>query len=325
MRSSHIPSRPPHMLPLPPHACPPSFSSLSSSLLHLLILLPLLCSLLIPTATVTAITVPSSSSSRLSVLISVSVDLSSLSIVSHSIPGNFMGLSLEWCNPLHFIGSNLSHPHSSFYNIFPFLSTREGRGPTLRIGGSSSDRSFYNPQGKPIPPWKDFVANITDDTYRALDRVSLTFNTSIIAGVSFRYAYNMTIAGPEVSAMVRLVDREAWGVRWTIEIGNEQDIYDACGSHPYEDYRPCGWGWDNFTVEYDWEMTAIEKLLPSSHPLKVFQGGAFCCPHFQSLMADWSIHRASHLSSLSFHRYIWNGCGDNPTLDAFLSDYAGQH
>ena len=40
-------------------------------------------------------------------------------------------------------------------------------------------------------------------------------------------------------------------------------------------------------------------------------------------MAEWAIPRASLFSSLSFHRYVWNGCGDNPTLDSFLSDYAG--
>ena len=259
--------------------------------------------------------------------LTLTLDLSSLPTLpptSQPIPGNFLGLSLEWCNPLHFIGPDVNHPHTSFYNIFPFLSTRASLGPTLRVGGSSSDRSWYNPTGRPAPPWKDFVANITDDTYTALEKVSLAFNTSIIAGVSFRFGYNMSIAGPEVQGMVKAVPEEAWGSRWTIEIGNEQELYDNCGTHPYEDYRPCGWGWNNFTEEWDWEMAAVLKLLPQGVPEKVIQGGGFCCPSFQSKMAEWTIPRAAHFSSLSFHRYIWNGCGDNPTLDLFLSDYAGQ-
>ena len=252
----------------------------------------------------------------------LALDWSSIQRISHRIPGNFFGLSLEWCNPLHLIGPDLSHPHTSFHNVFPYLSTREGVGPTLRVGGSSSDRSWYNPLSRPQPQWEDFVANITDDTYIALDRVSRLYNTSIIAGVSFRLAYNGSIFAPEVAAMTRVVDADSWGTRWSIEIGNEQELYDACGSHPYETYRPCGWGWDNFTVEYDWEVEAITQLLPYTFDGKVFQGGAFCCPYFQSRMAAWTIERASHFSSLSFHRYIWNGGGDYPTLDQFLSDYA---
>ena len=74
--------------------------------------------------------------------------------------------------------------------------------------------------------------------------------------------------------------------------------------------------------EYDWSLDAISKLLPSSLPSKIFQAGGFCCI-FTPLMADWAIARASRFASLSFHRYVWNGCGDNPTLDSFLSDYAG--
>ena len=75
--------------------------------------------------------------------------------------------------------------------------------------------------------------------------------------------------------------------------------------------------------EYDWGLDQISKLLPSGLPAKIFQGGGFCCPSFQSKMADWAIPRSPRFSSLSFHRYVWNGCGDNPTLDSFLSDYAG--
>ena len=70
-------------------------------------------------------------------------------------------------------------------------------------------------------------------------------------------------------------------------------------------------------------MAAIQKLLPTGLPAKLFQGGAFCCPSFESMMAEWAIPRADRFATLSFHRYIWNGCGDNPTLDQFLSDYAG--
>ena len=252
----------------------------------------------------------------------LSLDFSSLQTVSQRIPGNFFGLSLEWCNPLRLIGPNLSQPHTSFHNVFPYMSTREGVGPTLRVGGSSSDRSWYNPLGRPQPAWSDFVANITDDTYVALERASLLYNSSIIAGVSFRLAYNGSLFAPEVAAMARAVDPAAWGVRWTIEIGNEQELYDDCGADPYETYRPCGWGWDNFTVEWDWEREAITQLLPLSLNGKAYQGGAFCCPYFQSKMAPWTIERGAHLASLSFHRYIWNGCGDDPTLDSFLSDYA---
>ena len=195
---------------------------------------------------------PSFSSAASGPSFTVTVDVStlpSLPYLSQAVPGNFLGLSLEWPNPLHFIGPNVSAPHHSFYTILPYLSTRQGRGPILRIGGSSSDRSWYNPAGLPAPQWSDFVANITDDTYTVLERMSSALNLSIIAGVSFRYPYSMNITGPEVEAMLRVVGKEGWASgRWSIEVGNEQDIMDACGAHPYEDYRPCGWGWNNFTV-----------------------------------------------------------------------------
>ena len=158
--------------------------------------------------------------------LTVTVNVSTLPLLpnaSQAIPGNFLGLSLEWCNPLHFIGPNVSNPHQSFYTLLPYMSTRQGLGPTLRIGGSSSDRSWYNPTGLPAPHWSDFVANITDDTYAVLERVSRVLNVSVIAGVSFRYAYAMNISGPEVEAMLRVVGKDGWASgRWSIEQGNEQ-------------------------------------------------------------------------------------------------------
>jgi hypothetical protein len=239
----------------------PSMSSQSHAALHtapsfLLLLLHLLGLLVTSSCGALSSPVPRSprpsSSSAAGPNLTVTVDVStlpSLPYLSQAVPGNFLGLSLEWPNPLHFIGPNVSAPHHSFYTILPYLSTRQGRGPILRIGGSSSDRSWYNPTGLPAPQWSDFVANITDDTYTVLERMSSALNLSIIAGVSFRYPYSMNITGPEVEAMLRVVGKEGWASgRWSIEVGNEQDIMDACGAHPYEDYRPCGWGWNNFTV-----------------------------------------------------------------------------
>ena len=232
----------------------PAFLHTARAPLLLLLLLGLLVTLGCgaPSSPVAGRPQPSSSSAAAAPNLTVTVNVStlpSLPYLSQAVPGNFLGLSLEWPNPLHFIGPNVSSPHQSFYTLLPYLSTRQGQGPTLRIGGSSSDRSWYNPTGLPAPLWSDFVANITDDTYAVLERLSSALNLSIIAGVNFRYAYSMNVTGPEVQAMLRVVGKEGWASgRWSIEVGNEQDIMDACGANPYEDYRPCGWGWNNFTV-----------------------------------------------------------------------------
>ena len=126
---------------------------------------------------------------------------------SNVIPGNFLGLSIEYFNPQKFAGTP-TQPHHSFTALMrrltPVNSTEWG-GPVLRIGGSSEDGTAYN--GSVSDPSK-FEHLMTDDDILAIHQAVVSFNGTAVMGINFQVGpYNNSVAIAEAQAIARVLSK----------------------------------------------------------------------------------------------------------------------
>ena len=210
------------------------------------------------------------------------------------------------------------------------------------MGGATSDESYYNPGGVTRPDWYNFAQTTVRDDYAAMWAVAQTLNSSLILGLNFRLAKNLTYTLMEVEAIANIT-----GLRGVVlELGNEPELYEC----ETQKYRPCvssitpptqralpiipccrcadcavlslcaaqGWSFDDYMSEWDYVTSAIMAAYPHA-PLHLFQAGAFS-GGWTPQMASFVIPRQERVHSASFHRYAYPTCNAPLTVDIVLSD-----
>ena len=291
------------------HSCKMPRCASTPRLLHcgvgrLLLLICEVCALLSAPLALASIAPPT---------VTLSVDVTAAHpspIVSLPIPPNFQGVSIEWWGPRNYTGPSPSALHSSFLNILPYLAAHHHRGPTIRVGGATSDESYYDPGGVAQPDWYNFAQTTTLDDYAAMYAVAQRLNATLIFGINFRLAANVTYTMLEVDAIASVTGWQ--GV--VLELGNEPELYEC---HTQK-YRPCGWTFDDYMSEWDAVTSAILAKHPDA-PSHLFQAGAMSggwTPQLPSFVGP----RQDRIHSASFHRYAYGTCDSPLTVDIVLSD-----
>ncbi len=129
------------------------------------------------------------------------------------IPPSFLGLSFEsW-------GLQEFERHSSLLARTLSLLRAPGDGPLLvRIGGNSSDRSFWDPSGHGLPPWAF-----------AFTPAYLQHTAALVRAADARLLIdlNLATARPQVSARLAAASARLLpaGSIAGFEVGNEPDLY----------------------------------------------------------------------------------------------------
>ena len=150
---------------------------------------------------------------------SVNVSFTS-SPVSPPIPADYISFSIEVDVILEWTG----HSPTTTRPQFTSLMSQLGR-PTIRVGGDSSDYSWYNPSGQPYPPYRtrQFRYNITELDIHSIRNGVASYGGQAVIGVNFRDQGNAEWAIEHVRAMERVVGlNDSWLL--AIEIGNEVDL-----------------------------------------------------------------------------------------------------
>ena len=134
--------------------------------------------------------------------------------------------------PRNFTGPSPSSLHSSFLNVLRYLTAHHSLGPILRIGGATTDESYYpGPGSLPAPQWYNFAQTTVKEDYTAIYAAAQAINSTLILGISFRLGTNLTYTMLEVDAIAQVT---GWkGV--VLELGNEPELYE-CHTQAY---RPC--------------------------------------------------------------------------------------
>jgi hypothetical protein len=172
-----------------------------------------------------------------------------------AIPPGFLGLSMELPALEQFGGSDPSALDPVFLQLVRNIAP--GQRPVLRLGGDSTDWSWYPVPGMPRPPWVRYQLSanwlaVARAAARALD-------ARLIVGVNLE-ADSTRIAAAEGRAIIRGVGS---GSLAGLELGNEPELYSGFNWYDHVKGRPGSWSPAAFIPDF----RRISAALPHSAPL----------------------------------------------------------
>ncbi len=131
--------------------------------------------------------------------------------------------------------------------------------PVFRIGGDSTDFSWWNPDGLPNPP--NITYSITINDLLSYKQFNEAVGSRFVLGTNFLVANSTAYSTSHVDAIAKYL---GWEIVNSIEIGNECDIYELTR------IRPTSWSFVNYTHEFNAYLSAnLNQSLPAG---KAVQG-----------------------------------------------------
>ena len=227
--------------------------------------------------------------------------------VGPSMPASYLGLSIEYHALIDYLGRNPTALNPLFLTLMRALNP--GQAPVIRIGGDSTDQTWW-PVAGTIPPGGISYA-LNPDWLRVARALAEELDAKLVLGVNLA-ANSPVLAAAEARALIAGIGPSHITA---LEIGNEPDIYtrfawyrDRSTGKVYFS-RPRNYALQTYLGDYSRWRTAM--------PSTPLAGPAFAS-------TSWMDELSSFLSSqpgvglVTFHRYPLRGCETN----AALGDYA---
>jgi len=249
----------------------------------------------------TAAGAPATGAGRSSV-VTVSPDTAGVTIA----PG-FLGLSIEYWATEAYAGKN---PHA----VNPVLARliddlAPGQTPVLRIGGVSTDQTFYPVSGVKRPPGVFYRLNTR--RLEVMKGLAELTGAKLIMGITFE-ADSRLFAGAEARAMVSVIGPSHIDA---FELGNEPELY---GNPAFSWYTRNGKGVTGRSANYGpsqfaSDFAGIGSALPDSVPLAGPASGA----------SNWLDDLGPFLTSeprigvVTVHRYPFEACAVAPSSPSY--------
>jgi Glycosyl hydrolase family 79 C-terminal beta domain len=259
---------------------------------------------------------------------------------SLSIPYAFSGFSIEYSDLKNFTGQRakgstfnqvLSDPgfNPIFTRLLKNIAVYKNGWPMVRLGGNSTDESWWNPTLLPRP--LGITNDITNDTLDNLAASTPPNSSRLILGLNLGQnnpAHAKEFAQAALNGLPS-------GKIYLFEVGNEPDIF---ASHAYYSdpstgqtvfIRPADYSFTNYVGEFDAFATALQGL---SQPVPL--GG----PVFTTTKYGWMQYlptflaaQAPRLKAVTYHRYPLSACSwstpgssTDPTIANLLADKSAQ-
>jgi Glycosyl hydrolase family 79 C-terminal beta domain len=230
----------------------------------------------------------------------------------HVVPQGFLGLSIEYPALEAYAGSEPTSLDPVFKQLVRNLAP--GQAPVLRIGGNSTDRTWWPVAGVGRPPGVTF--DITRQWLGVTRALAQTLGAHLILGLNLEQD-SPQLAAAEARALINGVGPQA--VR-ALELGNEPDLYSAfpwysSGRHGVLG-RPKGYDEAAFTRDFAGFTGALPHV-PLAGPS--LSGMMWTRDLGQFLAAE------PHLGMVTLHRYPLQVCltprtsGRYPTIARLLS------
>jgi Glycosyl hydrolase family 79 C-terminal beta domain len=137
------------------------------------------------------------------------------------IRSGFVGLSIEIKALEDYTGTNAAAVNPVFLHLIEDLAPDQS--PVLRLGGDSTDWSWYPVSGAPRPPGVTFT--LTPNWLDVARTVATATRARLILGVDLE-ADNRAVAAAEANAMVNRIGRSSLAA---LELGNEPELYGSFG------------------------------------------------------------------------------------------------
>ena len=219
-------------------------------------------------------------------------------------PG-FLGISSEFSALTSYAGSDPSAIDPLYVALLRALAPQ----PVLRIGGDSTDVTWWPVPGMPAPGGVNF--SLTPSWMRVLRATAAQLGARLILGVNLA-AGSAELASAEARAYLANLDSQSIEA---LEIGNEPDLYPAVAwykpaSAPPVFSRAPGYDPQQFLGEFAQWRAALPQA-PVAGP--AFESTAWL-PYLLQFMAE-----QSPLAIVTFHQYPLSACQTNPAAASYPS------
>jgi glycosyl hydrolase family 79 len=223
------------------------------------------------------------------------------------IPRSFAGFSMEYWAAQSYLGG--TRPNPIFARLMETLAAGGNGAPTIRIGGNSTDETWWNPTGAPRPP--GVATDVTPAWLSVLGQWTRLTRTPMMLGL------NLALHDPANAAAYAQAARGAIppGLLATFEIGNEPDLYTQprtfrVGSRVIArgQRRATGYG----VADYRAELQEFRGALQAGAPGAPLSAGGFASAAWEDTEDDVLSQPGPQPLGFSAHTYAMHTCDRNP-------------
>jgi hypothetical protein len=223
------------------------------------------------------------------------------------IPRSFAGLSMEYWSAQSYLGG--TRPNPIFARLMQTLAAGGNGAPTIRIGGNSTDETWWNPGGAPRPA--GVVTDVTPAWLAVLRQWTALTRTPMMLGL------NLALHDPANAAAYAQAafGAVAPGLLAAFEIGNEPDLYTTprtfrVGSRVIArgQRRPAAYDY----VAYRDELQTLRAATEAAAPGAPLAGGGFASAAWEDNENDLLSLPGPRPLAFSAHTYAMHTCDRNP-------------
>lgn len=235
------------------------------------------------------------------------------------VPASFLGFSFEYDGLARWEGLRAGPVDPVLVRLVRDLGGAGRGAPVLRVGGNSTDVSWWNPTGARRPAGVRY-----DITRRWLQRTS-----NLLKATGSRVILGLNFAGRGTSIGSAWARAASAGMpRGSIqafEVGNEPDLYgivplyqthgsSQSGPERYNRYgRPPGYGFARYRAEFGRFAARVRRAVPRAR----LAGPGFATSRWMGGLTRFVGERRPRLSLLTYHRYPLRPCHLRPSATQY--------
>jgi len=230
--------------------------------------------------------------------------------VGRAIPPGFVGLTTEYRGLEAYAGTDPAALDPVFEQLIRNLAP--GQSPVLRIGGDSTDWTWWPVPQMATPPGVKYT--LTRGWLGVAHALAQTLDARLILGINFE-ADSGRVAAAEAQAMIRVIGSTRIA---GLELGNEPELYGSFAWYKARDGRHV----DGRPKPYDYpeflqDFANIARSLPRGAPLA---GPGTGSPVWIPLLAQF-LAANPRVGLITLHKYPLKHCTTTPvTIPEVLSD-----
>jgi hypothetical protein len=224
---------------------------------------------------------------------------------STAIPSGFLGLSLEYYAVEPYAGQDPHAINPVFEQLVRNLTA--GQSPVLRIGGDSTDWTWWPVPHMARPPGVTFT--LSNQWLSVTHALTTALHARLILGINLE-ANSVRLAAAEARALLGGIGRRSVAA---LEIGNEPELYPSFAWYHTPNGRgvpgrSAGYGFATFAREFAQIGRAVRPAALAG-PTSTASGW----------LSHWSafLHSEPRLSVATLHRYGLHDCTSTPAAPGY--------
>jgi hypothetical protein len=219
------------------------------------------------------------------------------------VPRSFAGFSIEYWAAPSYLGATKVNP--IFARLVETLGATGQGAPTIRLGGNSTDQTWWNPEGAPQPA--GIVTDMTSAKLRVMRNFTARTHAPFLLGLNLALGDLRNVAAYAQAAARAFPPGHLAG----FEAGNEPDLYTTprrfqVGNRVLRriQRRPTGWDYPDYVQELQAFRGAVQAGAPG---LPVSEGG-FATAAWEDHADDLLLRGGPSPTQFSAHAYALHTC-----------------